>query len=90
MKNNLFLGLVLGLIFPLLAQLLVLFTSVQTSLFAHKPIAIYVIAATLNLIAVRFLYRGGKEKTANGVILATFLAMIVLIVLQRELVFSAR
>ena len=88
MKNNLFLGVFLGLIFPLLAQLTVLYTHVQTSLFAHKPIAIYVIAAALNLIGVRFLYRGGKEKTANGVILATFLAMIVLIILQRQMVFS--
>lgn len=88
MKNNLALGVALGVIFPLLAYLATTFTTIQTSLFAHKPIALYVIAATINLIGVRFLYRGGREATANGVVLATFLAMIILIVLVRGLVFS--
>lgn len=88
MKNNIVLGMALGVIFPLLAYLATTFTTIQTSLFVYKPIALYVIAATINLIAVRFLYRNGKEATANGVVLATFLAMIVLIVFMREMVFS--
>ena len=88
MKNNFALGIALGVIFPLLAYVATTFTTVQTSLFAHKPIALYVIAATINLIGVRFMYRGGREATANGVVLATFLAMIVLIVVMREIVFS--
>ncbi|HLT86373.1 MAG TPA: hypothetical protein VKZ57_02215 [Sphingobacterium sp.] len=88
MKNNFILGTTLGVIFPLSAYLANIFTSIQTSFFAHKPIALYIIAATINLIAVRFLYRQGKEATANGVMLATFLAMVVLIVFMREMVFS--
>lgn len=88
MRNNMILGTALGVIFPLLAYLATTFTSIQTSLFVHKPIALYIIAATINLIAVRFFYRNGKEATANGVVLATFLAMIVLIVFMRDIVFS--
>ncbi len=88
MKNNFVLGTALGVIFPLLAHVATTFTNIQTFLFTHKPIALYVIAATINLIAVRFLYRNEKEATANGVVLATFLAMIVLIVFMREMVFS--
>jgi len=88
MKNNFWIGMALGVIFPLLAHLATIFTSIQTSLFIQKPIALYVIAATLNLISVRFLYRNEKEATANGVVLATFLAMIVLVVFMREMVFS--
>lgn len=88
MKNNFVLGVALGIIFPLLAYFVTTFTTIQTSLFAHKPIVLYVVAATINLVAVRFLYRKGKEATANGVVLATFLAMIILIVLMRGLVFS--
>lgn len=88
MKNNFVLGAVLGVVFPLLAYLATTFTTIQTSLFAHKPIALYIFAAVINLVAVRFLYRNGKEATANGVVLATFLAMMILIVLMRGLVFS--
>lgn len=88
MKDNFVLGMIFGMIFPLIAYLLATFTSLQTSFFAHKPIALYVIAATVNLIAVRFLYRNGKGTTANGIVLATFMAMILLIVMAREIVFS--
>ncbi|PRD53806.1 hypothetical protein [Sphingobacterium gobiense] len=88
MKNSFVLGMAFGVVFPLLAYLAATFTAIQTSLFIHKPIALYVIAATANLIGVRFLYRYEKDATANGVVLVTFLAMIVLIVVKRELVFS--
>lgn len=88
MKNNFALGVALGVIFPLLAYVATTFTTVQTSLFAHKPIALYVFAATINLIGVRFMYRKGKEATANGVVLVTFLAMIILLFTSRNSVFS--
>lgn len=89
MKNNMVFGVALGILFPLCAYLVTTFTHIQPSFFAYKPIAPYIIAATLNLFAVRFLYRNGKDATANGVVLATFLAMVVLIVLERDMVFSA-
>lgn len=87
MKNNFVLGLALGTIFPLLAYLIQHYSSLQASLFAGKPIALYIFAATINLVAVRFLYRAQKEATGNGIILLTFIAMLVLVILQREVFF---
>ncbi len=80
MRDNYFFGAVLGVICPLLAYLATTFTELQAMLFAQKPIALYVIAAVINLIAVRFIYRSGREATAKGIILVTFLAMVVLVV----------
>lgn len=88
MKNNLTFGLALGLIFPLLAYLAIAFTAIQDALFAHKPVSLYVVAVTINLIVVRFLYRAKKGETAKGIVLATFLAMLTLVVLMREAVFT--
>lgn len=88
MRNNFWIGAGSGIIFPLVAYVVTTFTSIQASLFVHKPITLYVIAATINLVAVRFLYRKGKDAAANGIVFATFLAMILLIFVMRELVFS--
>lgn len=79
MKNSFILGVVLGAIFPLLAYVLTTQTGLQQSLFMQKPIAFYVLAAVLNLVAVRFIYRSGREATAKGILLVTFLAMILMV-----------
>lgn len=79
MKDSLLLGIAAGIILPLTAFLLQMYTNLQESLFVDKPIALYVIAAAINLIIVRFTYRAGKESFAKGIILITFIAMLVLI-----------
>lgn len=79
MKNSLSLGLLAGVIFPLVAYFLTEFTELQRSFFLDKPIAIYVIAAVINLGIFRFTYRAGKDAFAKGVLLTTFVAMLVLI-----------
>lgn len=79
MSDNYFSGVILGAVCPLLAYWATNFTNLQTSFFAQKPIALYVIAAVINLIAVRFIYRSGRESTAKGIIIATFLAMVVMV-----------
>lgn len=80
MKDSFWFGGLTAVIAPILAYLLSNYTSLQTSFFADKPIAIYVIAALVNLITVRFTYRAGKESFAKGMIFVTFVAMLVLIV----------
>lgn len=84
MQNKDFiLGMVIGVIAPLVSYLLTQYTSLQRDYFAEKPIAIHVLAAAINLIVVRFAYRAGKESLAKGVMLLTFLAMVVLIWLTK-------
>lgn len=82
-KKDFILGMVIGVIAPLASYLLTQYTSLQRDYFVEKPIAIYVLAAAINLIVVRFAYRAGKESLAKGVMLLTFLAMVVLIWLTK-------
>lgn len=79
MKNSLLVGVVVGVVFPVLAYVLTTYTAIQASFFSDKPIAIYVIAAVINLIIFRFSYRAGKDVFAKGVLLTTFLSMLVLV-----------
>lgn len=83
MKDNLGVGVALGAICPLIAYLLTNFTEIATTAFPQKPIGVYVIAAAINLIAVRFIYRSGREATAKGIVLITFLAMVVMVVVLK-------
>lgn len=78
-KDTLFTGILLGTAAPLLAYLIKTYTNLQQSYFTDKPMAIYIIAAVINLIAVRFAYRQGKHSIAKGIVLITFIAMLVLI-----------
>lgn len=82
-KKDFILGMVIGVIAPLASYLLTQYTSMQQDYFVEKPIAIHVLAAAINLIVVRFAYRAGKESLAKGVMLLTFLAMVVLIWLTK-------
>lgn len=82
MRLNTFIsGLVLGVIFPALAYLLTQYTSIGTSINA-KPLTFYVLAALVNLIAIRFLYRSGNDATAKGILFSTFFGVILLIFVQ--------
>lgn len=78
-QNSLFTGVILGSLAPFFAYLLLTYTSMQQQFFAEKPIALYVLAALINLLIVRFAYRGGKESLARGIVLITFVAMLILI-----------
>lgn len=82
-KDSIFQGILIGLIAPALAYVATTYTTIQQNLFSEKPIALYVIAALINLIIVRFTYRAGKESLAKGIVLATFLAMITYILVIR-------
>jgi len=79
-KDSLLAGVVIGALAPLVAYLVMTFTTLQQSFFPDKPIAFYVLAVVINLIIVRFGYRAGKVSQSKGVVLITFLAMLFLIV----------
>jgi len=79
MKNSIVLGLVIGLIFPLVAFLLMRFTDLQAQLFPDKPTGLYIIAAAINLVGCWICYKKDMDKFGNGLVLATFLGMILLV-----------
>lgn len=68
----------LGLGAPVAAHLLSQFTT-WARILGGKEISLYVIAALLNLLLVRYYYRNEMEKTGRGVVLITFVATIILI-----------
>jgi hypothetical protein len=63
---------------PFVAHMLTVFTSWNLAL-GNKPLSLYVIAALINLLLVRFFYRNALEKSARGVILITFVGVLLLI-----------
>lgn len=78
-QNSIFTGVLIGMLAPIVAYLVDTYTNLQATFFAEKPIALYVLAALVNLIIIRFTYRSGKDALAKGVVLITFLAMLFLI-----------
>ncbi|PUV23066.1 hypothetical protein [Sphingobacterium athyrii] len=83
MKNNLWIGLGIGLIFPLIAFLLVRFTDLELHFLPEKPMATYTIAVLINLIFLRFAYRSGNDHIGKGIIIMTFLAMILYLITHK-------
>ncbi len=78
-KNNLFLGIALGLIFPAVSWLLFgyLYKGV---VIMHKPAIPYLAAIALNLAIMKFVGQQ-RNKTSQGIMLSTFLFMIVIFLL---------
>lgn len=81
MKDHIAVGVALGTVFPVLACLVANFTNINTNYFSEKPLAVYVLAVAINLITIRFIYRSGREATAKGIMLITFVAMVVAVLL---------
>lgn len=77
-RNSLLSGLGIGLLAPIVAHMLTKFTSLSFP-FGSKPLGLYVIAALINLLLVRYFYRKGLEQAARGVILITFVLALLLI-----------
>lgn len=76
MKNNLWIGVGIGAVFPTLAHVLVRFTDLELHFLPQKPMAIYTLAVLVNLVLLRFVYRAGNDHTGKGIVVSTFLAML--------------
>jgi len=83
LKNNLWIGFAAGVVFPALAYLLVRFTAIGLYFLPEKPMAIYTIAVLVNLVLLRFAYRGGKDQIGKGIVMMTFFAMILYLVTHK-------
>ncbi|GAA4797008.1 hypothetical protein GCM10023231_26880 [Olivibacter ginsenosidimutans] len=80
-KNNLFTGAALGAVAPVMAYWLTEHTSLGTR-FVDKPLLLYVIAATLNLLLARYFYRRQAAKTGGSLIGITFVGLLLLLVFK--------
>ncbi|MEN5234521.1 hypothetical protein [Sphingobacterium faecium] len=83
MKNNLGIGILLGAIAPLIAYLISTYTTLFEKTVAEKPMLIYAVAVFINLLAIRFLFKGEKEALAKGVLAATCIATILYILTHK-------
>lgn len=66
----------IGAVFPALAHILVRFTDLELHFLPQKPMAIYTLAVLVNLVLLRFVYRAGNDHTGKGIVVSTFLAML--------------
>lgn len=80
--NNFFAGMCVGLIMPVAAYLLSSYTN-WVSYIGNKPLGFYVLAALVNLLLLRYFYRNNGEYTAKGIIMVTFLGLLVLIITKQ-------
>jgi len=80
-KNNLFLGILYGCAFPVIAWL-VFSLLLKNSSFLDKPAAPYLIAIGLNLILLRFSAKAYLDKTSSGIMIATFACTLLVFVFK--------
>jgi hypothetical protein len=80
-KNNLFLGILYGCAFPVIAWV-VFSLLLKNSSFLDKPAAPYLIAIGLNLILLRFSAKAYLDKTSNGIMIATFACTLLVFVFK--------
>lgn len=79
LRNHFYWGLALGSVMPLTAYALTKWTD-WIHLFMNKPAAFYVLAGLINLLLMRWFYRHDCENAGRGVILATFVGVLLLII----------
>jgi len=76
-KDNLYFGLLIGMFFPIIAFLLIKYE--MGNIIDNKPLALYAIAALLNLAIMRYFYHFKLTHSAQGVVLMTFLIAMILV-----------
>lgn len=76
MKNDLFIGAILGALFPLISY--VLQGKLMLNFLDEKPFALYWIAIAINMVFVRVTYKKSVNRPilGNGILLANFLCML--------------
>jgi hypothetical protein len=83
-KNNYVVGVLIGLILPLLAYFMdaVFF---KGHIIPDKPGVLYLIAAGINLILLRFVYKFNADKTGMGLFVVTFIVLILAFIFKIKL-----
>jgi len=84
-KNNLFIGLAAGLIFPGIAWVIFALLLKNRFIFNNQPLIPYVCALAINLLIARSLFKNNADKTGTGLMASTFVAMMLMFYFQRYL-----
>ncbi len=81
MKGDSFLsGVVVGALAPVAAHVLKVFTPLGATM---HPLSLYVAAAVVNLVLIRLFYRRALEQRARGLLMMTFVAVLLLIFVEK-------
>ncbi len=84
-KNNLFIGIAAGLILPGLTWSLFGYVLKNRVIIMDKPIIPYLVALALNLFIIKYLFKKGADQTGAGMILGTFVSMLLVFLFQSHL-----
>jgi hypothetical protein len=77
-QNTMLMGVLLALPFPFIAWVVAYLLRHNADIIINKPALPYIIAIALNLLLLRFVIKKDLDKTARGIMLATFAIMIAL------------
>lgn len=83
-KNSLIVGIFAGLIFPALAWVVSWYLRNSIDII-NRPALPYLVAIALNLIALRFLQKKELDQTGRGLMLATFVVMILVFIFKAHI-----
>lgn len=83
-RNNLFFGVLLGVIAPLIAYLLSEHSQLGNR-FADKPLTLYAIAGVVNLLILRYFYKQELTRTGGGMVALTFFGLVLLLLFKKVL-----
>ncbi|MCL8000602.1 hypothetical protein M8994_20645 [Brucella sp. 21LCYQ03] len=64
----------------MIAHLLTKHSEIIAQLMPQKPLGLYVLALTGNIIAVWYCYRNDREQVGKGIVLVTFLGMLLAVI----------
>lgn len=85
MRNNFWLGCILGLVLPGLTLSILLYTDILKGWAEQKLIAFFLLSIGANLIGMRALYRREVEKSARGLLLTTCVVFIYVFITNKHI-----
>jgi hypothetical protein len=84
-KNNMFIGIAAGLILPGLTWAVFGYLLKNHFIIRDKPLIPYLVTLALNLFIIRYLFKKGADQTGAGMILSTFVSMLLVFLFQSYL-----
>jgi hypothetical protein len=75
-KNNIITGMLAAWVLPVITWGVFGFILKNRIVIANKPAIPYLVAIALNLFIIKYLFKKGADQTGTGMILCTFVAMI--------------
>ncbi|HWZ02448.1 MAG TPA: hypothetical protein VNX40_02495 [Mucilaginibacter sp.] len=83
-KNSYLTGALIALIFPVVS-LVVAYVFKDSTLILNKPALPYLVAIVLNLVMMRLISKKETVKTVKGIMIVTFIFMVVAFILKQHL-----